>query len=259
MGSALSISTENLIHQEVIRQKQLPLDGSDVMDLEKAKQELMRIRRLCHKLIPDEDNSTSSPVSPLTSPDLMTLALMKEVKLKIEERYDSLQEAFLAIDTNRSGFISQQEFKDACWRWGLPVDDHDFTHLNSLYPHLEKDYSIDRGITYLEFVALISKVLCYHVGSGEVQADSLHKVFADKVLSTGATMKESFKQLDNDGSGYLDKDEIKRIFKIYQIKYTTQEFDTLFEQYDINKDGLFCYGEFVKMLQSSQLKRNGSC
>ncbi len=144
----------------------------------------------------------------------------------------------------------------ACWRWGLPVDDEDFNHLNSLYPHQEKDISIDRGITYLEFVALISKVLNYRVGSGEIQTESLDKAFSDKILSTGATMKESFKRLDLDGSGYLDRDEIKRIFKIYQIKYTTQEFDSLYDQYDTNKDGLFCYGEFVKMLQASQMKRN---
>lgn len=66
-------------------------------------------------------------------------------------------------------------------------------------------------------------------------------------------MRESFKRLDLDGSGFLDKNEIRRVFRTYKVNYTEAEFDELYQQYDTNKDGLFCYSEFVKMLQSSQI------
>jgi hypothetical protein len=143
----------------------------------------------------------------------------------------------------------------ACWRWCLPVDDSDFDHLNSLYPHQEKDISIDRGINYLEFVALVSNVLNYQAGCGENQPHPLQRVFCEKVLSNGSTMRESFRRLDIDGSGYLDKNEITRVLNAHKIEYSPAELNSLFQQFDINHDGLICYSEFVKMLQGSQAKK----
>lgn len=141
MGSAISIANETIIKQEVIRQKQLPLDCSDITDLNKAKEEILRIRRICHTMIPSDNNNsnnnnfkkyenisnnnfnnnnnnTSSSSSSiittqnLSTNDQLTLALIHEVKNKITERFENLQDAFLAIDTDRDGFISRQEFKD---------------------------------------------------------------------------------------------------------------------------------------------------
>lgn len=45
-------------------------------------------------------------------PDEMTLALYGDIKIKIMERFDNLQDAFLSIDTNRDGFISREEFQE---------------------------------------------------------------------------------------------------------------------------------------------------
>jgi Ca2+-binding EF-hand superfamily protein len=123
--------------------------------------------------------------------------------------------------------------------------------LNSLYPHQEKDISIDRGINYLEFVALVSNVLNYQAGCGEIQPNSLQKIFCETVLSNGSTMRESFKRLDVDGSGYLDKNEIIRVLNAHKIQYSAAELNALLQQFDTNKDGLICYSEFVKMLQGT--------
>lgn len=45
-------------------------------------------------------------------PDEMTLALYREIKVKIMERFDNLQDAFLSVDINRDGFISREEFQE---------------------------------------------------------------------------------------------------------------------------------------------------
>ena len=126
--------------------------------------------------------------------------------------------------------------------------------MNALYLHQEKDISIDRGINYLEFVALISNVLNYQAGCGEIQPNSLQKIFCETVLSNGSTMKESFKRLDIDASGYLDKSEIIRVLNIHKIQYSATELNLFFQQFDTNKDGKICYSEFVKMLQGAQAK-----
>ena len=111
MGSGISLSNENLIKQEVLRQKQLPLDCSDINDLMKAKEEIMKIRRICQS-IESSSSSNSNNNTSTSIEEKITLALIHEVKNKITERFDNLQDAFLAIDVDRDGFISQQEFKD---------------------------------------------------------------------------------------------------------------------------------------------------
>jgi Ca2+-binding EF-hand superfamily protein len=102
---------------------------------------------------------------------------------------------------------------------------------------------------------MLTNVLNYHAGSGEIKPDSLHKAFCERVMSSGDTMRESFKRLDVDKSGSLDKQEIKRVFQAHNILYSDEEFDALYQQFDTNNDGLFCYSEFVKMLQASQGKK----
>jgi hypothetical protein len=123
MGSAVSsagVGNEKLILQEVHRQKGLPLDCSDILDLAQAKQEILRIRSICHKLPSDDQSpknqnhraSTSTASSLASSVDQIAPALIREIKLKITERFENLQDAFLSVDTNRDGFISRQEFKE---------------------------------------------------------------------------------------------------------------------------------------------------
>jgi hypothetical protein len=76
---------------------------------------------------------------------------------------------------------------------------------------------------------MLTNVLNYHAGSGEIKPDSLHKAFCERVMSSGDTMRESFKRLDVDKSGSLDKQEIKRVFQAHNILYSDEEFDALYQ------------------------------
>jgi hypothetical protein len=108
-SSALRNDQQKLLQQEILRQKQLPVDCEDISNLLQAKNEIKRIREICHQLLPDDKPHKSVKLSPSAE---MTLALHREIKLKITERFDNLQDAFLSVDTNRDGFISRQEFKE---------------------------------------------------------------------------------------------------------------------------------------------------
>jgi hypothetical protein len=108
-SSALGIDQQLFLQQEILRQKQLPLDCGDILDFSQAKDEIKRIREICHKLLPDDRHQDNAKRS---QSDGMTHALHHEIKMKITERFGNLQDAFLSIDTNRDGFISRQEFKE---------------------------------------------------------------------------------------------------------------------------------------------------
>ncbi len=132
------------------------------------------------------------------------------------------------------------------------LDDTDFELINSTYSHLEKNDSEDRGIHYLEFIALLTKQHNYTPGQGEAQSGDLDKIVRKKLLDNATTMKEVFKRVDRDKSGTVDKDEMKAVLKLYNIDCSDEAFDTLFSEYDRNGDGRFSYGEFVQLLQDSK-------
>lgn len=108
-SSTLRTDHQRLLEQEITRQKQLPIECEDISNLGQAKEEIKRIREICHHLFPDEKQPKGVKKS---SSDEMTIALHREIKMKITERFDNLHDAFLSVDTNRDGYISRQEFKE---------------------------------------------------------------------------------------------------------------------------------------------------
>lgn len=67
-----------------------------------------------------------------------------------------------------------------------------------------------------------------------------------------AKILESFKKLDVDNSGYLNKDEIKKALKeIYSeidIRLSDSDIDHLIQSVDKNNDGKIQIEEFVNLL-----------
>ena len=75
----------------------------------------------------------------------------------MDDRFQSLRKVFRSIDVDNSGFISRNEFKDSCAEWGVMIDDEDFDSLDKLYPHQESSSANNKGINYLEFIAMMTK------------------------------------------------------------------------------------------------------
>lgn len=124
MGAAASANRDafGYVMADIAEQKQKPTDGSDVVDLEQARAEIVKLRCLFHMIdtesirmamsqatdqARDEDATTTSEYE-------RGLAIVSNIRLRLEQRFDSLQESFLSIDTDRSGFISKLEFLTVC-------------------------------------------------------------------------------------------------------------------------------------------------
>lgn len=109
--------------------------------------------------------------------------LLSIIKAKIFERTRSLQVAFSEIDSDHSGYISREEFRDAMSRMGHPLTDEEFELVNKAYPHKEAAGEVDKGIGYLEFVSMVTGQLTYVPGTGENEddEDALFRLVDDNI------------------------------------------------------------------------------
>ncbi|CAE7426895.1 unnamed protein product, partial [Symbiodinium microadriaticum] len=116
----------------------------------------------------------------------------------------NLQALFSRFDSDGSGYISREEFRQAMKVHGMDITDEEFELVNKTYPHKETSGDIDKGIGYLEFVSMLTGKLTYIPGTGEDSAedeDLFRLVMRDELrdkmpplpedLSDGVSMCES--------------------------------------------------------------------
>lgn len=74
-------------------------------------------------------------------------------------------------------------------------------------------------------------------------------ILRSRILNTGLTMKQAFLKFDKNGSGGIEKEEMKDVLQTFNINFTIQQLNELFNCYDLNRDNKFQYGEFVRIMQ----------
>lgn len=83
--------------------------------------------------------------------------IAQAVKVKLDHRLVSLDEAFRKLDVQHTGFISRQEFLDACWYWGVQLQESDFAAITNKAVEGGTGHS-DGCIDYLAFIELMSRI-----------------------------------------------------------------------------------------------------
>jgi Ca2+-binding EF-hand superfamily protein len=266
-GASQAIDDRTLIINEVENQKLKPLDATDIPDFDSAILEITKLRNFFHMLDLDgikkgleslesdstAENATSASVKNLSAEEKLMRgqAIASVLMGKMAERFNSLHDSFLSIDTDKSGYLSQSEFQEACWNWGILLCPEDFELLNSTYSHEEKLNEPDKGINYREFIALMTKETNYdpNSGSGKNCSSNLNDIVRARIIGDADTMREAFKKVDRDGSGTVEREEMRRVLQMYNISCSDDDFEELFKTHDKNGDGKFSYGEFVQLIQ----------
>lgn len=82
--------------------------------------------------------------------------------------------------------------------------------------------------------------------------EQISSLLRDRIMDGTSTMKQAFREVDKDNSGFVDKREMETLLKTLQVKYTPMEFDAFYTTFDKNNDGRFSYGEFVQLMQSKK-------
>jgi Ca2+-binding EF-hand superfamily protein len=101
-------------------------------------------------------------------------------------------------------------------------------------------------LTSIPITTITQPSLSSPSSSSLVTADILRS----RVLDSGLTMKQAFLKFDLNGSGSIEKEEMKQVLTLFQIPFTNSELEDLFVKYDVNRDQRFQYGEFVRIIQS---------
>lgn len=124
-GGASNIDDRTLIVNEVEAQQLKPTDASDIIDFDMAILEISKLRSFFHMLDlegikqglgqmaaehePAEDDFQNTGQADKA---MRGKAIVSVLKTKMAERFDSLHQSFLSIDTDKSGYISQSEFQE---------------------------------------------------------------------------------------------------------------------------------------------------
>jgi len=137
---------------------------------------------------------------------------------------------------------AQQKFAKACedlfnsFNDGNPCTVHDLRDgLKEKFPNydmddlavlfVEMDDNDDNTVTCEEFVSELTKM--------------------PKKAVEGGALKQLFDEADDNGSGLLDKEEMKRIFLENDIKCSPEKVDHIFDACDKDGNGQISYKEFL--------------
>merc|ERR1719342_1309721 len=139
--------------------------------------------------------------------------------------------AFNSWDSNKDGQISFAELKAAVQRSGQKLSDED---INAIFVVGDADQNgeIDLG----EFMAMMMPT----------SSDVVAKFRA--IRKTVKDVQQSFKQIDRDGNGTIDKQELTAALKSSGGNFTQQDIDTLFAAGDIDGNGEIDYEEFIALM-----------
>ncbi|XP_052259545.1 uncharacterized protein LOC127863897 [Dreissena polymorpha] len=91
----------------------------------------------------------------------------------------------------------------------------------------------------------------YKVTARKIQYDDFEKIVLAELLANTEDdfdILEAFRIFDRDGSGYLDREELRYCLTMLGEKLSDKEVDELFDMLDINKDGRLDLMEATKLL-----------
>mmetsp|Transcript_28431 Transcript_28431/g.40017 ORF Transcript_28431/g.40017 Transcript_28431/m.40017 type:complete len:152 (+) Transcript_28431:71-526(+) len=143
-----------------------------------------------------------------------------------EEEIADLKEAFSMFDINGDGTIELHELKQVMNKLGQhPSDGELIEMINSV------DDNGDNEIDFNEFLVLMKSRIV-----GEKDPDK--------------ELRDAFGVFDTDGSGSIDRTELKRLMKKLGQNLHENELDAMMEEVDTNKDGEISFAEFKAMMQS---------
>ncbi|KAG5243858.1 calcium-dependent protein [Salix suchowensis] len=217
----ISESAKDLVRKMLVREPKRRLTAQEV---------------LCHPWVQMEGVAPDRPLDPAVLSRLKQFSAMnklKKIAIRViaeslsEEEIAGLKEMFKMIDADNSGHITLEELKTGLEKVGANIKDSEISGLMQA-----ADVDNSGTIDYGEFVAAM-----LHLNKIEKE-DHLYAAFS---------------YFDQDGSGYITKDELQQACEKFGIG--DGQLDEIIREADRDNDGSIDYSEFVAMMQDTVLAK----
>ena len=162
-------------------------------------------------------------------------------------------DVFSAMDQNKDGFISGQEFRDAIIRLDLGLTLAEIDDMIRLL-----DVNKDGRLDYREFMKLVgvpgkpqtTVTPSKPAGEGPSSEPDILREVVVAISQSRIPLREAFNVFDKNRDGSISTDEFRQVLVNMQIKLTPAQIAQLLQRIDINRDGKLTYEEFRKLFQA---------
>lgn len=176
------------------------------------------------KVIHLRDETVERLVSFSQYHDLRRAAMLAVAFHMDAEDLHQLRELFRGLDLNGDGLLTTQEFSTGVRSLGVDAE-----LLDEMIRCLDADHS--GVIDYTEFLAATLEKPMY--------------------IDNHAVMLRAFRSFDQDDSGGLTAQEVAETI---DLEESLEEVERIFEEVDVNRDGVMDYGEFYNMLKTEKVR-----
>jgi len=169
-------------------------------------------------------------------------------------------DVFSAMDQNRDGFISGQEFRDAMIKLNLGLTLGEIDDMIRLV-----DANKDGRLDYREFMRLV--VEPGRQGTGQMQGSigkqtestlkrppeaeiDILKEVVMAISQSRIPLRDAFSVFDKDKDGSISTEEFRQVLVNMQIQLSPAQISQLLQRIDVNRDGKLSYEEFRKLFSA---------
>ncbi|XP_041637281.1 EF-hand calcium-binding domain-containing protein 6 [Cheilinus undulatus] len=179
---------------------------------------------------------------------------LEQVDSLILSRLDKMRAAFMAVDPERTGLVSRDEFRRVMESL-LPVFKKELqTSINEVCE------SSGETVDYLQFLQRYSRapaacgasssrcsVRCFSLNS-PMSLSEIQEHLKEKIGGNLKNMIRAFRLFDYNRGGRIQQQEFRRILDSYCIRLTDKEFQRLWNHYSPNNSSTISYEEFLEKL-----------
>ncbi|KAI1887577.1 hypothetical protein AGOR_G00191740 [Albula goreensis] len=196
--------------------------------------------------------------------------LVDGVRAKVEFLFEELHSEFEDLDPYRTGFVSQEEFRDILTSLCAQLNQYECDILARKF-----DVNQDGRVSYVEFLrpfalprqmwrrgSNVAEVLqSYRDPEGPTTERSSSSVelltarLRKKLQGEGRTLRRSFRKLDTTGSGHLSPSEFGAVLKLCNVALNQEEVYHILSKFDRGLDGRVDYRGFLQEMHHSRVPK----